>query len=273
MKSKSEKQSIISIIQLALQEETIVDGSSDLFTIIRTLAPLTVRVSGKPYEIDEDKLVFIGPGKVIKLIEPKEDSGYRLTFPENYFDRNNRDAELLFSRLFFDYEHDIHVVDAVRSREEVRQIINFRVRMFAERSAELYHAALKNHIESVLLEGLLGIPDAVEGIDRSSLSDLNLANNFLILVHRYCKQQISATFYADMLNVTPRKLSKAAQEIFGKSAKHIISDTAAKKAINYIQHSNLSISQIAFEMGFTDESNFRRFIKKQTGKTALEFRP
>lgn len=273
MEATSTKQNIISLIQLrANDEEMIVDGSSDLFTIIRTLAPLQLVVGSTYHEIPTNKLLFIGPGLRIKLVKPTTEAGYRVTFPDSFFDRSNKDAEMLYSRLFFDYEAEMQVVDAIRPQDEVRHVLHFRAPLFAEKGIALYHAALKNHIESLLLEGLLGLPDVIEEVQGTVRSDRNLVNSFIVMLHRNYKQESSVNFYADALHVTARKLSKACQEIFDRTAKQIILETVARRAINYIEHSTLSISQIAFEMGFSDESNFRRFIKKHTGKTALNFR-
>ncbi len=273
MEATSNKQNIISLIQLRPNEEDIiVDGSSDLFTIIRTLAPLQLVVGSTYHDIPSNKLLFIGPGLRIKLVKPTAEAGYRVTFPDSFYDRSNKDAEMLYSRLFFDHAAEIQIVDAVRPPEEVRHVLNFRAQMFAEKSLPLYHAALKNHIESLLLEGLLGLPDVPDDIHGSMLSDRNLVNSFIVILHRNYKQESTVNFYADALHVTARKLSKACIDVFDRTAKQIILETIARRAINYIENSTLSISQIAFEMGFSDESNFRRFIKKHTGKTALSFR-
>lgn len=92
------------------------------------------------------------------------------------------------------------------------------------------------------------------------------------MVHKHFKEQSNVQFYADKLHVTPRKLTEMCLAIWGKTAKTVISDIVLKEALRYIKHTDLSISQIAYEMGFTDESNFRHFVKKCTGNIPMSYR-
>ncbi len=273
MKSSLEEINIISLKKIyADQQALLADPKDDQFVVIRTLGEIDLYIGAQPYHVPADKLIFISPGKLIRFDNIDENSGYCVLFSATFFDRSDRDAEMLYSRLFFDYQEDIQITDAMRSVEEVNEIVNHRVRLFAEKGPVLYNAALRNHIESMLIEGLFGLPELLPLPAGDRLADRSLVNALLILVNRNVKKQSHVSYYANELHVTPRKLSICCRKVFNKTAKQIISDTILKKVINLLQHSGLSISQIAFEMGFTDESNFRRFLKKQTGKTAMELR-
>lgn len=273
MKSSLEEINIISLNKIyADQDVWLGDEKTDQFVVIRTLAPISLRIGLQPYYVPENKLIFISPGKLIRLENMDEDSGYCVFFAADFFDRSDKEAEILYSRLFFDYQEDIQITDAIRSAAEVNEVLNKRVHLFAEKGEVLYNAALRNHIESILIEGLFGLPELLPLPSGEQLSDRSLVNALLILVNKNAKEHSDVSYYANALHVTPRKLSGCCQKVFNKTAKKIISETVLKKIINLIQYSNLSISQIAFEMGFTDESNFRRFLKKQTGKTATELR-
>ncbi|WP_437920395.1 helix-turn-helix domain-containing protein [Sphingobacterium sp. LRF_L2] len=272
MKKNLEKINIFTLTALFSQTNASLGEIKDLFLVIRTLGPLALSIGQIHYHIPANKLVFISPGNLIAPLTRMETKGYGVTFSASFFDRSDKDSEILYSRLFFDYEKQVQITDSISSEEEAKDILKNRVPAFARKSKILYHALLRKHIESILLEGLFSLPEQSYETTAGGYSDRSLGNAFLVLVNKYCKEQTKVSYYADLLNVTPRKLSTACQQIFGQTAKQIISETLVKKAINYFQHSNLSISQIAFEMGFSDESNFRRFIKTHTGKTALSFR-
>lgn len=273
MKSSIEEINIISLKKIyAEQHALLADGNGDQFVVIRTLQRIKLDVGIQQYDIPANKLVFISPVKLIKFHKTEEDSGYCVIFSASFFSRSDKDAEMLYSRLFFDHQEDIQITDAIRSTDEVNEVLNHRVHLFAEKGEVLYNAALRNHIESLLIEGLFGLPEFLPLPAGDRISDRSLVNALLILVNKNVKEHSHVSYYANELHVTPRKLSLSCRKVFNKTAKQIISDTTLKKIINLIQHSHLSISQIAFEMGFSDESNFRRFLKKQTGKTAMELR-
>jgi AraC-like DNA-binding protein len=76
---------------------------------------------------------------------------------------------------------------------------------------------------------------------------------------------------ADRLNMSASTLQvKLAQN--GTSFQKILEDTRHELALGYMTQSRLSITEIAFMLGFSDLSNFIRAFKRWTGKSPTEFK-
>ncbi len=58
----------------------------------------------------------------------------------------------------------------------------------------------------------------------------------------------------------------------GVSFQHLLDETRQELALGYIEQRRLSITEIAFMLGFSDLSNFIRAFKRWTGKSPTEFR-
>ncbi|MDH3978066.1 MAG: AraC family transcriptional regulator [Gammaproteobacteria bacterium] len=58
----------------------------------------------------------------------------------------------------------------------------------------------------------------------------------------------------------------------GTSYQEIKDETRQKLAEDYVQESKLSLSQIAYMLGFSDQSNFSRAFKRWTGVTPKDYR-
>jgi AraC-like DNA-binding protein len=58
----------------------------------------------------------------------------------------------------------------------------------------------------------------------------------------------------------------------GRSFQQLLDETRHEIALGYIEQSRLSITEIAFMLGFSDLSNFIRAFKRWTGKSPTEFR-
>jgi len=58
----------------------------------------------------------------------------------------------------------------------------------------------------------------------------------------------------------------------GQSFQQILDDTRHELALGYISQSRLSVTEIAFMLGFSDLSNFIRAFRRWTGKSPTEFR-
>jgi AraC family transcriptional activator of pobA len=73
--------------------------------------------------------------------------------------------------------------------------------------------------------------------------------------------------FADRLSVHVNHLNRAVKEITGKSTSEIISARIANEAQALLRHTDNTVAEIAYSLGFEHPSNFNIFFKKQTSKT------
>ena len=73
--------------------------------------------------------------------------------------------------------------------------------------------------------------------------------------------------FADSLSIHVNHLNRAVKEITGKSTSEIISARIANEAQALLKHTDNTVAEIAYSLGFEHPSNFNIFFKKQTKKT------
>ena len=78
--------------------------------------------------------------------------------------------------------------------------------------------------------------------------------------------------YASMLGFSTKKLNTVVNFVVNKPAKEFINDTVIIKIKRQLLHSNLSIKEIAFRVGFNDPTNFYKYFKKNTSYTPESYR-
>lgn len=78
--------------------------------------------------------------------------------------------------------------------------------------------------------------------------------------------------YANRLSVHVNHLNKVVRETTGKTTSEMIAERVIKECTQYLLHSNLSISEIAYSLGFETISYFSKFYRKHTGKSPSEIR-
>jgi AraC-like DNA-binding protein len=78
--------------------------------------------------------------------------------------------------------------------------------------------------------------------------------------------------YADLLYITPNHLNALCNDMLGKSAGDLIRDRVILEAKRLLTNATMSISQIADELNFKDNSYFNRYFKKYVGMTPDDFR-
>lgn len=95
---------------------------------------------------------------------------------------------------------------------------------------------------------------------------------FKSLLEIHFKVQNQVAFYADKLHITPNYLNIRSKKVLGISASHVIQQRIILEAERLLITTDLSIKEIAFELGFHDTGYFNHYFKKWRKKTPGQFR-
>lgn len=82
----------------------------------------------------------------------------------------------------------------------------------------------------------------------------------------------SVHYLSEQLYITPSYLSDMLRSLIGQNAQQYIQYKLIEKAKEKLSTTNLSVSEIAFELGFEHSQSFSKLFKNKTNKTPLEFR-
>jgi AraC family transcriptional regulator, transcriptional activator of pobA len=187
---------------------------------------------------------------------------------------------LLFKEEFFDLLMQGDLLNLIRDLEGAVEInlsetdtLNF---IFAEMVKE-YKAPLENSGE--LLHGYLQV--ALVKLLRNKQHHETRTGSGGDSVYRRFRQLIQNTHpisnlkvneVASELNVTPQYLNAILKKASGKSASELITEQVLLEAKRYLLHTDKTVSEIAFDLSFTDPSHFVKYFKKSTGETPQSFR-
>ncbi len=95
---------------------------------------------------------------------------------------------------------------------------------------------------------------------------------FLQLVELHFRDHWPVRDYAAAMGVTTRRLESAAQRDAGESPRSVIQRKLLSEACLRLAHSPLSVTEVAYGLGFRDPAYFNRFFRKLTGKAPGEWR-
>jgi AraC family transcriptional activator of pobA len=99
-----------------------------------------------------------------------------------------------------------------------------------------------------------------------------LLSNFKKLIDQYYKEKKLPKEYADLLFITPNHLNALTVEATGRSAGELIRDRIILEAKRLLVNADMSVSELAAELNFSDNSYFTKFFKKYVGVTPDSFR-
>ena len=94
---------------------------------------------------------------------------------------------------------------------------------------------------------------------------------FMMLLELNYQVQRTADFYASELGISAKRLNQILKEKLDKTGVQLIHDRIILEAKRKIIHSENTLKEIAYDLGFTDRPYFTRFFKKQTGSSPEDF--
>ena len=147
------------------------------------------------------------------------------------------------------------------SYEQANQAPNYK------RVAQAYTMALLYKVKSIWEQRR-----AVINHINSSYSEAAIVALFDNLVSEHVGTPLRVSYYAEKLHISPKHLSYILKKNTGKTAKQLIDLALALEAKILLKSEGLTISEIAYSLGFEDTSNFTKFFKRMTGSSPTGFR-
>ena len=82
----------------------------------------------------------------------------------------------------------------------------------------------------------------------------------------------SVSVFANMLNITPKYLSKCVKDESGRSPLDLIHETTVGTIRQQLRYSNKTIKEICTELDFPNPSFFGKFVKEHLGMSPTAYR-
>ncbi|SHH88860.1 helix-turn-helix domain-containing protein [Flavobacterium defluvii] len=231
------------------------------------------------YDFDQGLMSFIAPGQVLRIeIDPDASgnrSGYLLQIHPDFF-WNSPLAKTIKQYAFFDYA----INEALFLSEKEEGIIT----NIFENIRQEYHTNIDRFSQDLIIaqiELLLKYCDRFYNrqfltrkiSNHQMLSKVeDLLNDYFNDKNTAEKSLLSVRFVADALNVSPDYLSSLLKIHTGQNTQQHIHNKLIEKAKEKLSTTNLSVSEIAYQLGFEHPQSFSKLFKTKTNLSPLEFR-
>lgn len=229
-------------------------------------------VDNKPIQVAPYTNLFIGPDRLTHFEKEVSEDTYIITFSSLFYSRTARDAFFLQnSKLFHNYGSIYTHQFGPHHLEFIKIMREYLIESKKKSNSEIHTDLAHNVIQQTLLVG------TINSEEKSYFNFLEDKENILVLnfrtsLNEHFKKEKSVQFYADLLNITERRLNKATKEILNLSAKEVISKKVMEEAKWQLIYSQDSIKEISLELGFFEEHNFSSFFLKNEGMRPKQFR-
>lgn len=196
-----------------------------------------------------------------------------IVFNDSFFQHNTKLHTHSINEIIFFSEVNTPILHPDLNERTTFMFLIDKIRN-ADEQQNYYTKDIINHYFNALLLELMVLCRSEESriIKTKTSRKKALINQFLALLTEYSKKERNVDFYAKKLFITSSYLTKIIKEASGESTHNIISNSVIMQARDLLLHSDLSITQIAEELNFSDQSFFGKFFKKKMKMSPKMFR-
>lgn len=145
--------------------------------------------------------------------------------------------------------------------------------MYDEMKSATPEFAVVRHLLSALFTMIEAERKKVQTADGAIQRTQNTTfKNFLKILEDNFRRPDGVEFYAEKLFMSSRNLNLICQNILQQSVSEIIETRKLIEAKNLLMSTDKPVSEIGFELGYTEKSYFTSVFKKKSGQTPTEFR-
>ena len=185
------------------------------------------------------------------------------------------EATRSFSLEFFSFlkEYPVTPVRSAGDAKRVRHMLAMAHYIYAERGHTFRLPIFKNMLQTCLMDLYDKTKARFIGCRKENTSrQEELLERFVHDVFSQDGRLREVQVYADRLCVSTRYLSSVVSSLTGYTPKQIIDGRCVQDIKMMLRATALTMQEIAFKLGFPDQSFFTRYFKKHTGLTPAEYR-
>lgn len=276
------KHPLISIMDTALisvsEDQVGSKSTSNLYMIAVKDKNCGIEYGRNTFDFNEGVMVFSAPGQVYtktRVIKKGEVQGWMLYFHPDLI-RNTHLGDSIDDYSFFNYD----VYEALHLSASEEQTINDCLTNIRNE----YEQRIDNHSHRVIVSNLeLLLNYALRYYERQfntrSSHSKDVVSQFERELKEYYKEKKALEMgipsiqrFAESASFSQHYFSDLIKKETGRSPKDHINDYVIEIAKNRLLGSELSISEIAYDLGFNYPHYFTRLFKSKTGLTPVDFR-
>ncbi|MGN6394190.1 MAG: AraC family transcriptional regulator [Mucilaginibacter sp.] len=222
------------------------------------------------FEVKPDQIYFMIPGQVHSWAFEGFTDGYIINFSESFFQSFLLDANYCGKFSFFSGDANDAVINlpgemAAKVRFLFEDIIKEWETSPAQTTDLMRVLILQLFIQVNRFNG--------GGINKAPASyNQTLLKNFRKLIETHYKTLKLPKDYAALLYITPNHLNAVCKDLIGQQSGELIRNRVVLEIKRLLTNPQLTITEIASDLNFSDNSYFTKFFKKTEGLTPEEFR-
>lgn len=225
---------------------------------------VVIEIDFKTYHVSTPAVVYLHPDQVHRMHDIDDIIVCSLSI-------NNENLSAEHLNLLEELTPAVPLALSAEAFTVVSEYFFLSLKCYHQKENKLYHMLVKDSCNALISYLLSVFLNQRTPEDTFSRFDKVTKSFRKLLESNYCSLKRPGE-YAALLHISTAYLNECIKNVTGLSASQLIQDRVILEAKRLLYHTDKSIKEIAFELGFADYPYFSRRFSKATGNTALAFR-
>ena len=223
------------------------------------------------FEIEAPSLHFVSPGQVHQVRRNAESFGQVLLFTEDFYYLHLANKGFLHELPFLNNNTVRPILNlSPEESEEISTLFSHISREY--KAPALYREEMIRSLLNVLLLSSRRLFEQRGTMPTEETSESRLVRDLRRMIDDNFHAMHAVSAYANALHVTPGHLNDVTKQETGKTVSTVIQERIVLEAKRMLVHSEQSVKEIAYALGFDDPSYFTRFFRERSGEAPNTFR-
>lgn len=228
-----------------------------------------LNIDGNSFKIKNNHVFLMSKGQIYQFDNAAIISGYRISFGDCFWEKAPQSASNCKAVLFNNTSANQCLQLNHSEMNELLLLSNTILKEFKTEEYINQADALAAYLKIIMIK-LANVRTTDEVTFDSQ--DYLVYRNFLEILSTEYRNYHAVKSYAEMLNITARKLSETCKRCGGMPAKEIINGQIVAEAKRFLQFSSHTVKEIAYELNFNTSEQFSHIFKKSTSISPADYR-
>jgi len=232
----------------------------------------TYLVDTNEFSVKGSGVFFLSPGQVFCVKNEKVKSAYQIEFDGDFYCIESHGKEIACNGLLFNNVHRSSVISVKPEEKEIFQSLINQMIAELENKGRSHKELLVSYLRMYLIHALRLLEKEEVESQKETHKGNQQVQEFIALVDQQFKKVHTVKGYAEQLFISPKSLAKKLQALGYPTPLQVIQNRIILEAKRQLKFSNLSIKEIAFELGFEDPAYFSRLFSKNSEVSPAAYR-
>lgn len=256
---------------LTIENKELIEkmNSSELVLVRFCSNNSQLKIDNKLYTFDKNQVVFLTEFHKVEFVSVSK--AKFIKWNKHFYCIINHDSEVGCKGILYYGAVSLPIISLIENELESFKLVWSLLEQEMLSKDSLQEEMLQMTLKRLLVQ-CTRIYKSQISFNLEDKTQSDIIREYHFLVEKHFKEKHSVADYADLLYKSPKTLSNIFKKLGSKTPLQFIKDRRLLEAKRLLSFSNYTISEVGFNLGFSDVQSFSRFFKRESGISPINYR-